>query len=93
MRLENAALTGAVDCKVHRGAKGKILKGNIQQPRRPEDHCYGSKRWFWPIPSVAGASRAPGSAGTGQSSSLISGDNGGYSSSDQTRAVTFVALN
>lgn len=66
-RLENAALPGAVDCEVWWGAKGKIPKGNIQ-PRRPEDHCYGSERWLaLACSSVPGAPRAPGSAGTGQS--------------------------
>lgn len=67
-RLENAALTGAVDCNAWWVAKGKIPTGNIQPPRRFESHCYGSKRWL-ALTSFFGArgSQDPSSTGTGQS--------------------------
>ena len=99
-RLENAALTGAVDRKARWGAKGKIPKGNIQQPRRPEDRCYGSKRWLALARSLPpGAPSGEGVGGwggeqlrRGRATSLTSGNSGGYSSSYWTPAVTLVAL-
>ena len=75
-RLENAALTGAVVCKARWGAKGKIPKGNIQQPRRPEDRCYDSKRWLTLACSLPAWSSRPGVGGLGGYSSA----GGGYSS-------------
>ena len=107
-RLENAALTGAVVCKARWGAKGKIPKGNIQQPRRPEDRCYDSKRWLTLACSLPAWSSRPGVGGwegtaqqaegtaqqaQGRATSLTSGNSGGYSSSYWTPAITFVALN
>lgn len=66
-RLENAALTGAVDCKAWWVAKGNIPTGNIQPPRRFGSHCYGSKRWL-ALTSSFGArgSQDPSSTGPGQ---------------------------
>lgn len=93
-RLENAALTGAVDCKVWWVAKGKIPKGNIQPPRRFESHCYGSKRWL-ALTSSFGArgSQDPVQQAPGGAASLTSGSSGGYSSPDQALAVTSVVWN
>lgn len=65
-KLENAALSGAVDCTAWGVAKGKIPQGNIQQPRRLEAHSYGSKRWLAVASSFrAQGSQDPSSAGTG----------------------------
>lgn len=97
-RLENAALTGAVDRKARWGAKGKIPKGNIRQPRRPEDCCYGSKRWWALAGSLPAWSSRRGGGGQlrrrrGRATSPTSGGSGSYSSSCWTPAVTLVALN
>lgn len=103
-RLENAALTGAVDCRPGEVPKGKFLKGISSSPGGLRTVAMTARGgWLWPVPSPPGApgGGAGGRGGwegtaqqaQGRATSLTSGNSGGYSSSYWTPAITFVALN
>lgn len=73
--------------------RGKFLKGIYNNPgglRIIAMAARGSSSLFLFSLELPGS---PAQQEQGQSCSLMSGNNGGYSSSDQTPAATFVALN